>query len=130
MEFVDTNYFLRYFLKDDEEQYKVTYSLFHEAILGEKILFTSLIVFFEIYWLLLSFFNKKKDETTNILFAVLEMDYIKLDEKERLKKALQIYKSSNLDLEDSYNLVYAQENNSSFATFDAKLKKEYERLKI
>lgn len=122
MEFVDTNYFIRYFLQDSQEQYKIAYDLFHKAILGEKILFTSLIVFFEICWLLFSYYKKKKEEVIGILFEVLEMDYIELEEREILRQALQIYKNSNLDLEDSFNLVFAQTNNaSSFATFDKKL---------
>lgn len=122
MEFVDTNYFIRYFLKDNKEQYKIVYNLFHKAILGEKILFTSLIVFFEIYWLLFSYYKKKKEEVIGILFEVLEMDYIELEEREKLKQTLQIYKESNLDLEDSFNLVYSTMNNAfSFATFDKKL---------
>lgn len=122
MEFVDTNYFIRYFLKDNQEQYKIAYALFHKAILGEKILFTSLIVFLEIYWLMFSYYKKKKEEVIGILYEVLEMDYIELKEREILRQALQIYKESNLDLEDSFNLVYSQVNNaSSFATFDKKL---------
>ncbi len=122
MEFVDTNYFIRYFLKDNEEQYKIAYDLFHKAILGEKILFTSVVVIFEIYWLLFSFYKKKKKEVIGILYEVLEMDYIELKEREILRQALQIYKENNLDLEDSYDLIYAQANTaSSFATFDKKL---------
>lgn len=95
MEFVDTNYFLRYLLKDNEEQYKIVYTLFREAIVGKKRLFTSIIVLFEIYWLLFSFYKKSREEGIDIIFEVLEMNYVEIEGREIFKKALQIYKGSN-----------------------------------
>lgn len=131
MEFVDTNYFLRYLLKDNKEQGDVAYSLFKEAILGKVKLFTSIIVFFEIYWLLSSFYSKKKDELINILSAILEMNFIRLDEGDLLKQAIQMYGTTNLDLEDSYNLVFAKHKKAmEFNTFDKKLKREFFKSEV
>ena len=124
MEFVDTNYFLRYLLRDNENQYQIARNLFEDAILGKTPLFTSTVVFFEIYWVLSTFYKKNKEEFLSILSDVLKMNYIKMDERELLLEVLEINKNQNLSLEDCYNLVYSRENQaSSFVTFDKKLLK-------
>lgn len=124
MEFIDANYFLRYLLRDNEKQYQIARNLFEDAILGRTLLFTSTVVFFEIYWVLSTFYKKNKEEFLSILSDVLKMNYIKMEERELLFEVLKINKNQNLSLEDCYNLVYSQENKaSSFATFDKKLLK-------
>lgn len=109
MIFVDTNYFLRFLLKDNEKQYRQAQSLFEEATLGKKRLFTSLIVFFEIYWVLSSFYQKKKPEISKVLKDILSLNFIKFENGELLTKTVQFFAKNKLDLEDSYNLVFAQE---------------------
>lgn len=126
MEFVDTNYFLRYLLGDNEKQYQIAHDLFKAAISGKTLLFTSTVVFFEIYWVLSTFYKKNKGELWGVLSDVLKMNYIEMDERELLFEALEINKNYNLSLEDCYNLVYARKKGSlSFATFDKKLLKFY-----
>ena len=51
MIFVDTNYFVRFLLRDVELQFGKARKLFEDAADGRKVLFTSTIVIFEIYWL-------------------------------------------------------------------------------
>lgn len=60
MIFVDTNYFLRFLLADQEEQHQTAKALFKKAAIGEVDLFTSLIVFFEVYWVLGEFLQERK----------------------------------------------------------------------
>lgn len=130
MEFVDTNYFLRYLLQDNEKQYQIARNLFEAAILGKTQLITSTVVFFEIYWVLSTFYKKSKEEFLSILSDILKMNYIKLEERELLNEVLEINKNSNLSLEDCYNLVYSQENKaSSFATFDKKLSQKFKSFR-
>lgn len=129
MTFVDTNYFLRFFLKDIKKQYIDAEALFEKSALGKIQLFTSIIVFFEIDWVLSSFYKISKEKVIVILEKMLKMDFIFIEWRDLLNMAVEIYKRSNLDLEDSFNLVYAQANNaSSFATFDQKLLGKYKAL--
>jgi len=60
MIFVDTNYFLRFLLKDIGKQHQKAKKLFEKAASGEIKLFTSMIVFFEIYWVLFSFYKRRR----------------------------------------------------------------------
>ncbi len=122
MIFVDTNLFVRYFLKDVLSQFKEVEKLFSDGAKKKKKLFTSTIVIFEIYWLFGSFYEKTKDEVIEILKKTFSLDFIEIQEREILEKALSIFEVSNLDFEDCYNVVYAKERGAKdFKTFDKKL---------
>ena len=126
MTFVDTNYFLRLLLADNKDQYLTAKKLFQDGASGKVKLFSSTIVFFEIYWVLHSFYKQKKAKIIKALFAILKMNFVRFEEENLLIKAVKIFKNTNLDLEDSYNLVYAQKNKTSdFMTFDKKLRNKF-----
>lgn len=126
--FVDTNFFLRFLLKDIHHQHPKTKELFLKGAKGEVQLFTSIIVIFELYWVLTSFYRKNKQKITKILQELLKLKFIELKEREAMAKATQIFSSTNLDLEDSYNLTYAlRENAKQIATFDKKLEMAFKK---
>lgn len=128
MIFVDTNYFLRFLLKDIDGQHIKARQLFEEAAFGKIELFTSVIVFFEIYWVLVSFYEKKKVDLAKILRDVLRMDFIKLQDRNLLQQTVSIFEKSNFDFEDVYNLVYARQNKAvDFKTFDKNLNKKFNK---
>lgn len=126
MIFIDTNYFLRFLLADIESQHREVKKLFQNGVSGKIKLFTSIIVFFEIYWVMSSFYKKRKIKITQILSDILKMNFIRLEERESLQKAVELFAKSNFDLEDAYNLTYAKENKAiTFGTFDRKLTKAF-----
>ena len=128
MNFVDTNYFLRLMLRDVEDQFLEVKKVFNDGLAGKIKLFTSLIVFFEIYWVLSSFYRQKKEEVISVLEDVLKMTFVALPERVLLFKALDLYGWTNLGLEDCFNVFYAQENKAKkFLTFDRKLAKSFGR---
>lgn len=128
MIFVDTNYFLRFLLADQEEQHKTAKTLFKRAAAGEVNLFTSLVVFFEVYWVLASFYKKEKDELVEKLEGLLSLTFIDYQEHSVLVDAVRVFKETPLDLEDAYNLVYASANGASeLKTFDQQLQKIYKK---
>lgn len=124
--FVDTNYFLRFLIKSNSAQFQKAYDLFQKGAVGEITLVSSTIVFFEIYWVLASFYNHSKDVHTQILANVLKMDFVDFKERESLMDALKLYKRSTIELEDCYNIVYAkQQHCNSLASFDKKLQQKF-----
>lgn len=130
MIFVDTNYFLRLLLSDVTKQHQQAEFLFLQGAAGKLKLFTSTIVIFEIYWVLSSFYQKKKKELAAVLEKIFQLEFIKMDEKNVLQQALVIYKKTNFDLEDGYNLALAKEKAvSRFRTFDQKLAKYFKNCK-
>jgi len=128
MIFVDTNYFLRFLLKDIEGQYQQTKDLFLRGAEGEVRLFTSLIVIFEIYWVLTSFYKKKKEKVIKILEKVFGLEFIGIENKELLRGALKIYQEAGLELEDCYNLALIRKMGiEKLRTFDKKLSRQFRK---
>lgn len=131
MIFVDTNFFLRFLLGDNNKQSQLAKNLFEEGALGQKKLFTSMIVCFEVYWVLASFYKKDKKALVGILNDIMQMSFIKLKDRKCLAKAIEIYRKTNLDLEDAFNLAYAQQNKAAdFATFDQKLLRSFQNTRL
>lgn len=126
MIFIDTNYFLRFLLNDISEQHNLVEKLFVRASEGKESLLTSTIVFFEIYWVLSSYYEKEKLEIVDVLQKILKLTFIELQEREVLLSSLNLFNETSLDLEDCYNLYFAKlEKVSSFGTFDKELEKEF-----
>lgn len=130
MNFVDTNYFLRFLLNDDTDQHAQASNLFRLASEGKVNLTTSLIVFFEIYWVLSSFYEKDKYEISQLLQKILNLNFIDFKERPLLFDSLSLFQKTHLELEDCYNLYYAKSLNikaDSFKTFDKKLLNAYSK---
>ncbi len=131
MIFLDTNYFLRYLLRDDEKQYLIAAKLLEEGAAGKKELFTSTIVIFELQWVLASVYAKKKIQILPILKSVMtSLSFVFIEERALLGEALGLYEKENVSLADCYNLIIARKRKSeTFATFDQKLSKLYSTFK-
>ena len=122
--FIDTNYFLRLLLRDNETQFQTVYNLFQKAIQEKIKISTSVVVFFELYWVLTSFYQNNKKNCTIYLDKILQMDFLEIENREFLDEALKLYLNYPLDLEDSYNLAYyINRNLDEFATFDKQILK-------
>lgn len=122
MIFVDTNYFLRFLLKDVPRQHQEAKRLFLDGAQGKVKLFTSLVVIFEIYWVLSTFYERNKTQVAGILEEILNLNFIEIENKRLLEEALKIYQKTTLDLEDAFNLIFARSKNAKeFKTFDKKL---------
>jgi len=128
MIFVDTDYFLRLLIGDVKEQHQKAKTLFLKGAEGKLKLFTSIIVIFEIYWVLNSFYQKKKEKVIEILEKIFQLKFVKIENSNILQEAIKIYKITNLDLEDSYNLVLVKAKGIKiFKTFDRKLEKVFSK---
>lgn len=129
MIFVDTNFFLRFLLADVRSQYLEAQKLLFQASRGEKRLISSTLVFFEIYWVSKSYYQKSKTELIYLLQKILDLSYVILEERLILQKSLNSFKQTNLSLEDCYNLQFAKEKNvEEFKTFDIQLAKKFSTL--
>lgn len=118
---IDTNYFLRFILDDNVGQRKKVRQLFEDGLHGKADLYSTIPVFFELYWVLSSFYDKNKSECARVLQLVLQLPFITFENRRILAFALQVYKKHNVDLEDCYNIaLYSSGTFDSFATFDKK----------
>lgn len=128
MIFVDTNYFLRFVLRDNELQYVEAKKLFLEAAKGKIELITSTVVFFEIHFVLKSFYKKDKSFLVETLSKILNLSVV-FPEKQLLQASLNFYEKSAVGLEDCYNIAFSKMVRvNEFKTFDINLRKELEKI--
>lgn len=129
MIFIDTNYFLRFLLNDVPHQHLTAKNLILKGARNEVDLCTSLVVIFEVVWVLRSYYEKNKENILRSLRKILELSFIKISEREYLEKSFFLYEKTNLSFEDCYNLIFAKNFLAEeIATFDRKLIKEFKRL--
>ncbi len=126
MIFVDSNYFLRFFLKDINDQYLEVKRLFLKSAKGETVLVNSTVVIFEVYWVLKSYYHRDRVETSQTLQNIIDLNFIELSERSIIQHGLDLFKQTNLSLGDCYNIAFAKEQGiKSFKTFDLKLAKAF-----
>jgi predicted nucleic-acid-binding protein len=127
--FVDTNVFLRFFVRDVESFYQKAKDLFEKAEKGEVKLETSDMVIAEIIWVLESYYNFSKIEIKKIIDTILETKNIKVANHSRVKEAVSLYTLGNMDFIDAYNIAYIKAKDyKKVATFDKKHFKNVEGI--
>ena len=128
MTFIDTNIFLRFFLEDHVTHYEPAKKLLLKAAKGRGQFFTSSVVFLEVYWVLKSHYRKRNPEIKRVLSAMLNMDFLYLEERSVLSKTLTLI-DQGFDFADAYNLAYAESFEATeFKTFDKKLAKKFSTI--
>lgn len=125
MIFIDTNFFVRFLIKDHPDRFRIAKQLFQQAGKESLELISSVVVFFEIHWVLKSYYQKDKAALVENMLKLLKLPIL-FDDRHLLFESVRLYQSSSLTLEDCYNLNFAKEQNVKiFKTFDQKLAKLY-----
>jgi predicted nucleic-acid-binding protein len=129
--FVDTNVFLRFFVRDVESLYQKAKELFEKAENGELKIETSDLVIAEIISVLESYYDFSKTEIKEIVDTILETRNIRTANHSRVKEAVALYASGKMDFIDAYNIVYIKTKGyKKAATFDTKHFKNVEGVTL
>lgn len=127
--FVDTNVFLRFFVRDVESFYQKAKELFEKAEKGVVKLETSDMVIAEIVWVLESYYGFTKAEIKEVINTILETKNVKVANHSRVKEAVNLYTLGKMDFIDAYNIAYIREKGyRKVATFDVKHFKNIEGI--
>lgn len=119
--FVDTNVFLRFFVRDVEALYSKAKELFEKAEKGTVRLETSDMVIAEIVWVLESYYDFSRAEIRAVVETILETRNIKVSNHARMKEAIHLYASGRMDFIDAYNISLIRAGGyKKVATFDTK----------
>ena len=106
MIFIDSNIFLRYFEKEDEQSFKKSERFFSKIVSGNiKGISTSLVIA-EVVWVLQKFYNWDRKEICSNIELILKTPNIKFKERSVLSRAISIYRDINIDFIDAYNYSY------------------------
>jgi predicted nucleic acid-binding protein len=129
--FVDTNVFLRFFVRDVESFYHKAKELFEQAENGKVKLETSDVVIAEIIWVLESYYGFSKNEIKDVIDAVLETKNLRTANHSRVKDAINLYEAGKMDFIDAYNIAYMKAKDfKKVATFDTKHFKNIEGVAL
>ena len=124
--FVDTNYLLRFFIKDSSDQHQQVEKLFRNASQNKHQLITDIIVVFEIYWVLRKVYGFDNLQIKQVLYQICHLDFLYIESREIMLDAINNFDKFNYDLEDAYHFYYAQSKKvNQIASFDKNLTKKF-----
>ena len=116
--FVDSNIFLRYHSKDDEIQSAEAESLFLRAKKGEIEIFCGPPVFFEVAWVLKTFYGLPDGTILDTLESMLSIPNFTVFDVEYVIEAIKLARKNSCGFADSYIMVVAGDKKMGIATFN------------
>ena len=118
---IDANVVLRYLLRDNEEFYRESETVFEDALSGKKKIYILQSVIAEVVYVLQKLYKISRQEISEVLSDLIEPRSIKVRDKETVLKALDIFGKKNLDFVDCVLCAYGKKY--KVITFDKELKK-------
>ena len=106
MRFIDTNLFIRYFTRDEEEKAQRVLALLKRVEKGEEKITTSSLVIFETIFTLESFYKVPKQQVKELMLPILNLKGLKLPDKELYQQALDNYVKKNISFVDAFNATF------------------------
>lgn len=98
--FLDSNIWLRFFLKDDQEQYEIVSTLYSLIEEGNFRPYTSTIVLLEINYILAKIYHQQINKIIRYITKIMEIRNITVLESTNLLKAIEIYRKYRIKLAD------------------------------
>jgi len=111
---LDTNYILRFLLKDDDRMYEIS-----KDCIKNNSCKVSVEVLCEVVFVLLKVYNAAKQDIKNSLIYFIGLDTILIDGKRDMLAALELFEAKNLDFVDC--ILCAKSTEYEIKTFDKKL---------
>src|SRR3989344_9598798 len=98
--FIDTNIFLRYFVKEEKQTFKDCLEFFDKIKNKEITAATSAIVLLEINYVLITFYKYPKDKACKIIASIINLQGLKFINDINQLTAIELYKEKNVKFAD------------------------------
>lgn len=122
--FLDTNIWMRYFIRTDEEQYKDAYALIQKIEYANLQGYTSAIVLLEVYFVGTKVYKIPEEDVVLWFEVIQNIRNITIIEKTNFPKALDLHRKYNVKLADC--LIASQiPPKTTLVSFD----KEFRKIK-
>ena len=119
MRFIDTNLFIRYFTRDEEEKAQRVLALLKRVEKGEEKITTSSLVIFETIFTLESFYEVPKQQMKELMLPILNLKGLKLPDKELYQQALDNYVKKNISFVDAFKATFIlKKGNKEIYSYD------------
>jgi predicted nucleic-acid-binding protein len=119
----DTNFLLRYLLRDIEEQYRETEDFFEQVRSGTTRATVSESVLVECLYILTKHYKVPRPDTATALTPLFQYKGIINSDKATLVKALALFAETNLDPVDCVLAAQAIQGGHAVMTFDKALRR-------
>ena len=106
MRFIDTNLFIRYFTRDDEEKAEAVLKLLKRVEKNEERIITSPLVIFELVFTLGNYYKVPRREIKEIMQPVFNLRGLRLDYRDVFESALELYSQGTLSFADAFNACF------------------------
>jgi predicted nucleic acid-binding protein len=116
---VDANVILRFFVRDNEEQFLRAKAFIQRLELGKENVLMTEIVFAEVVWVLNKVYEVPRQEIADTFSKVIGYKGIRtMLEKEIFRESLRLYAKHSLDIQDVFLAVLSKNKGCPIITFD------------
>lgn len=116
---LDTNVLVRYLVEDDPNQFEAARRYIEEHCTPEVPGLVHPVMLCEVVWVLRSAYQVPREAIVDALDTLLRIRSLKVLEAELVRKALGLYRSTNVDFADAYlHAAYRQAVAVGLLTFD------------
>jgi predicted nucleic-acid-binding protein len=119
---LDTNYYIRYFTADNEEQFPIAKNQILNIENNKIVVFLPDLVLAEIVYVLTKLYEVSRKQVCESLESLINLKSLKMQDKSLVNLTLSLFAKSNLDFVDCYLIALSQIGSEySVHTFDRKL---------
>lgn len=122
--YIDTNFFLRFLLKDNLPQLKTVREYFSKAKSGTIKIVCLTEIILEIEFVLRKVYKYQKTIISQFLLYILNISYLEFVDKKILYESLKMYQKQSIDLVDLILYFKAKINKAEILSFD----KDFDKL--
>ncbi len=120
---IDTNFILRYLIKDNRKQFLEVQRYIELAESKEVVLKITSEVVLEVEYVLRKIYKVPRQEISETLLVFLKNDIFIIEKKTAFIRALSIYAKKSIDLVDVLLFEQARDEKSRILTFDKDLQR-------
>ncbi|MBU4185170.1 MAG: PIN domain-containing protein [Proteobacteria bacterium] len=99
---LDTNVLIRFLTSDKTQKFRGVYTLFESLEQGDLRVELKLIVLFQVVFVLKSFYSVPREDIATGMLSILEYKGIIVKEKKNVRRTIELWHDSNLDIVDCY----------------------------
>ena len=122
---LDTNIIIRLLTGDDKAKQEKAARFFEKIKSGKVIAFIHDVIFAEIVFVLVSkkLYSLPKRKIQALLLPIVNLTNIKVNNKKKIKRALELFVRYDIDFEDALIVAYAETKKIEIISFDRDFKK-------
>jgi predicted nucleic-acid-binding protein len=118
---LDTNYYIRFLVRDNEKMYEDSTKYFEDLESSLIEVYLPDLILAEIVYVLTKVYELPRFDVATALQSIIAIDALSMDNKWLTLTTLELFSTENLDFADCFLLGYSQLTDYDVMTFDKKL---------